>query len=144
MTERLPTLRSVALLAFATLLGACGGGEIEEKNFAERYASAFCSQERQCARGTWLNRYYDQADCRATWERNLEELVDLYDDLDCDYSKKQAADTYDDLASMDCEEFYESYIDPDQDEPSPLDEIWDLEDCGSNNPPTYFPPGSSQ
>ena len=131
---------------FAALLGSglvgCNQGEIEERDFAERYASAMCSLERECARGAWLDNYYGQGDCIATWEVWLQEVVELYDDLDCDYSKKQAGDTYADLSSMTCEEWYEDvYTDQSL---SALDDIWDLEDCGNINPGTYFPPGSSQ
>lgn len=140
MDSLLNTLRiagiALASLAATTLLPACGpGGEIEERDFPTWGARVMCAQLRDCTRGAWLNAYYGQADCIASWEDDLEELVDFYDDIDCDYNKREAGDAVSDIRAMDCEEFWEDvYTDPTY---SVLDEIWD--DCGNNNTVNTFP-----
>lgn len=127
-------LRVLGLALIGASLFGCIPDEIEERDFARLGAKAMCDRERECDRGSWLNRYYGQADCRAEWERDLQALVDLYDDLDCDYDKKEAARAYEDLVTMDCESWYEDVY---ADQGQVLDEVWD--ECQYFNPfPTYY------
>ncbi len=121
-----------ALLAL--LLVGCVPSEIEERDFPKYGAQAMCAQERDCDRGNWLNRYSGQRDCQATWEETLKQLVELYDDLDCDCNKKEAGRAYEDVVGTSCEDWYEDVAsDPFQ----VLDEVWD--DClGFNTFPTTY------
>lgn len=114
---------NVVLLA----LVACAQGEVEEKDLPARVAFHMCNLERECARGMWQNAYYGQADCRDQWEYTVEVMVEVMDDLDCDYSKKEAGKAIDDLATMDCEDWFEDVY---QDQGTQLmDEVWD--ECGN-------------
>ena len=113
------TFRSGLLLVL--MAGCASPGEIKEKDFALMSADLYCQRLKECDRGNYMANYYGMADCRSFFEAELENLVDVADDLDCDYDDKGAARAWEDLAEMDCESFYE------EDYSNSLDKVWD--DC---------------
>lgn len=89
-------------------LAACGApSEIPEEDFAWWGAGLFCERTRECALGQYEAAYFGMSDCRATAERDLALLVQGADDLGCEYDPVRAAQSYDEVAAMSCEKFYE-------------------------------------
>lgn len=120
-------MRKLILAACLAAIG-CTPAEPDEDVFPRHAAQRLCSLERQCARGMWQNAYFGQADCLDHWEYELQRLVELMDDLDCDYDKKEAGKAIEKLSEMDCEDWYEDVF---EDQGTDLlDEVWD--ECGNN------------
>ena len=126
----------IGLLGFA----GCVPNEVQERDLPRYTANAMCNLERDCARGLWLNAYANQGDCKAHWERDMEALVDFFDDIDCDYNKREASKALDKLFSMDCEDWYEDVFEDQGAEL--LDEVWD--ECGNYTTFPYTFPYTSQ
>lgn len=133
---------TMGALGAATLLSGCIPEEIPEDELPRYTAQVMCDQERRCNRGAWQDAYYGQGDCRATWERVMTELVDFFDELDCDYDKREAGKAIAKIADMDCEDWYEDVFEDGG--ADLLDEVW--EQCGTFTtytlPPTYYGSGS--
>jgi hypothetical protein len=99
---------------------ACGGGDLTQSNYGERYAPLLCRAQEECSK-LYFNEYYsDIKDC-------VDEVVDEYeDDLeffeDCDFDKGEAEKCLESLKEFadTCE-----YRDLGDD----CDEVWD---CGGN------------
>lgn len=91
------------------LLAACGPSSdgIPKDDFAYWGADILCERYRECQRGVFESAWYSMGDCQRDVERDLGLLVELMDDLDCDYDAKEAAVAYQDIDEMTCEEFYE-------------------------------------
>ena len=105
-------------------LAGCAPQEIPEDRFADQGAQLYCQRTRECALGDFKASYYGMADCREHVARDLEELVEFADDIDCDYDPDGAARAWNNLAEMSCENFYEGGFFED------FDKIWD--DCVLN------------
>lgn len=105
------------------LLGACGHPDaIPVGEYASRFADALCDRTRECARGDFDAAFYDLADCRATYEAELGNLVQAQSDAECEYDDQQAATVYASLLDMDCGDFYEGkYLED-------ADKIWNCDD----------------
>jgi len=110
------------LLWLMVLLVGCGlPSKIKEEDMPRVMGIQICQRLAECDRGNYLSDYYGMNDCVTHQERALEELVDLADDIDCDYSDKGGARAYEDLATMDCDDFYEGEFN------EALNKVWD--DC---------------
>lgn len=119
MTDRL------VWFVLALGLAGCIPSEIEEDDFPRYAASVLCDLEAECARGAWQDAYYGQADCRRTWEVALQEAVDFYDDIDCDYDKGEAGQAVERASEMDCEDWYEDLV---EDQGNGVwDEVWECQ-----------------
>ena len=102
------------------LLVGCGlPGSISEKDFARVTGTEYCQRLLECDRGFYLSEYYGMGDCVAHIERDLQDLLDLAEDLDCDYSANGAARAFEDLATMGCDDFYEGDFN------NAVDKVWD-------------------
>ena len=100
----------------------CAPSEIKQKDFSDTLADVLCSRVKECDLGAYQSAYFGRSDCEAWIARDLDVIVEIADDLDCDYSPREAANAWSSLAEMSCEDFYEDdYVDD-------LGEIWD--DCG--------------
>ena len=104
------------------LVGGCSSyGKVPEDRFPEAAGDALCQRWRECERGSFERDFYSMSDCREHLEREFIELVDLADDLDCEYDSRGAGDALNNLLEMSCEDFYEGEFYED------YDKIWD--DC---------------
>ena len=110
-------------LVCVLLLTGCGSApqEIPDEDFALWTAKALCERTRECQRGVFEASYYSMADCRAHFERLLQQTYDALDALDCDYRAREAGEAYTEIIEMSCESFYEG------DYNEATVEIWD--DC---------------
>lgn len=89
-------------------LAACGSpAEIPKEDFPYWGAQVFCERTRECSLGAYEDAYFGMEDCRASAERDLLATSNAADDLGCDYDPVQAAQSYDEVATMSCEKFYE-------------------------------------
>ncbi len=83
------------------------GDEVPEDEFAEAFAPLFCAREAECAKGLYQSLYFDRADCVAHWEQALADQLDTFDDFGCSYDAGEAADAFDTIKDMSCEDYYE-------------------------------------
>ena len=104
-------------------LVACGAPEeIPKEDFPSAGADVICDRMAECARGQYDAAFFGSADCRAEFERDLGDLVDLNDAFDCDYDPREAAAAWIETREMSCEDFYEGeYL-------TAAEDIWG--DCG--------------
>lgn len=128
--------RSLGWLWLAVVgLSGCVPAEIEEDDLPRYAAGVLCDLEAQCAKGAWQDAYYGQSDCRRSYEVYVQELVELYDDLDCDYDKSEAGDAIERLSEMDCEDWYEDVFEGQGNDV--MEEVWECD--GANDTFTTFP-----
>ena len=100
-------MRKLALIpALLLICPACG---IDEDNFADSMARAYCSKQRECFRANYDDNYEDLNDC-------VEDINDTYADvqgaaegLGCTLNEDGASDYRSDMLNTDCGEFNDSF-----------------------------------
>lgn len=96
------------LVGVVSGLLACGApSRIDEDEMPQSLGRLYCERLAECDRGNYLLDYYGMSDCAEHQRRLLVEIADLADDIDCSYDDKGAARAWEDLATMDCDDFYE-------------------------------------
>ncbi len=83
-------------------------GPIDAERLPKVLGDTLCHRLKECDRGEFEADYFDGRDCRLSQERSITELVQLRDESGCDYDADQAREAVKDIASMDCDQFYEA------------------------------------
>jgi hypothetical protein len=102
------------------VVAACGSPErIEEDDFPAAAADVFCARFEECAKGEFDRAYFGMGDCEEHTSRDFALVSESFDDLGCSYDEDGAAEAWDHLDSMSCEEFYDGeYVED-------YDKVWD-------------------
>ncbi|MEQ1566520.1 MAG: hypothetical protein ABMA64_12835 [Myxococcota bacterium] len=85
----------------------CRPTAILQEGYGPFLADGVCERTRECARGAFDSLYFGMEDCRDSWERALNRTVTELADSDCDYDAARAAEVYNELLDMSCEDFVE-------------------------------------
>jgi hypothetical protein len=83
-------------------------GPVSEDKLPKVLGDTLCQRLKECDRGEFEADYFDGKDCRLTQERSITELVAFRKDAGCSYDEDAARDAVQDIASMDCDQFYEA------------------------------------
>ncbi len=91
------------------LLAACFGTSYDEEDISAALADAFCTRQKDCARGTYEAIYFGDADCRRQNGVSYDALVEGFGA--CDYHIDEAEEAVDRLYDLDCGAFFDgAYI----------------------------------
>ena len=110
-------MRTPSAVALALGLVACGPPEsIPQADYALRMAEVTCQRLEECQRGDFERLYYGMDDCREELRRSTQSTIQSFEELDCDYDAKKAADVWVLIHDMNCEKFFEGEYDEEQSE----------------------------
>ncbi|MFT4621697.1 MAG: hypothetical protein ACI8PZ_000349 [Myxococcota bacterium] len=88
------------------------GGPVDEDRFPTLLGDTLCHRLKECDRGEFEADYFDGKDCRLTQKRSITELVEIRAESGCKFDEDEARTAVKDIASMDCDQFYEAvYVD---------------------------------
>ncbi|MCO4743939.1 MAG: hypothetical protein KC912_04065 [Proteobacteria bacterium] len=85
---------------------ACG---IDEENFADSMARAYCSKQRECFRANYDDNYDSLSDCAEDVNDGYETVQNTWEALGCEVSPDGASDYRSELLGAECGEFNDSF-----------------------------------
>ncbi|TNE85958.1 MAG: hypothetical protein EP330_23775 [Deltaproteobacteria bacterium] len=100
-------MRKLALIpALLLIFPACG---IDEDNFADSMARAWCSKQRECYRANYDENYDNLDDCTEDVNDSYEGVQNTAENLGCELNGDAAAEYRSELLNAECTEFNDSF-----------------------------------
>jgi hypothetical protein len=98
------------LVVAVAILGALSACTVSQKNFPHAAASAGCSREQQCNKGSFQNNYTSMSDCVQTNENNWQNLMNAFGGL-CNYDNKNAGSCMVSIRTVSCADYQQGNFD---------------------------------
>ena len=100
-------MRIVAVAVIIAALSACA---VSRDNYPHAWASAECSREKQCDKGSFDNSYSSTGDCIDTNEGNAQTVLDFLGGF-CNYDDSAAGKCIQSMRTVSCADFQNGNFD---------------------------------